>query len=163
MDEANAQRSTVGGGGVSMLHVKDLFEKASIAMCGPIPWLTPVAESASGIYVIALVEPLAVSIETLPEPERSRWISGQEIIYIGRATSIRRRIGQFYKHEYGRRSPHRGGQAIKLLVDPMQVYWGTALDCAIAEHSMIEAFRSEVGALPFANRVRAAQKRQASN
>jgi hypothetical protein len=146
-----------------MLGAKELFEKASIEMRGPVPWLTPVPETASGVYVITLLQPLAVSIEKLSEPERSRRNAGQEIIYIGRATSLHRRIRQFYRHEYGRRSPHRGGQAVKLLVDPIQVYWGTAPDCALAEHCMIEAFRSEVGDLPFANRVRAAQRRQATD
>jgi hypothetical protein len=109
-----------------MLGVKELFEKASIEMRGPVPWLTPVPETASGVYAITLLQPLVVSIEKLPEPERSRWNAGQEIIYIGRATSLHRRIRQFYRHEYGRRSPHRGGQSVKLLVDPIQVYWGTA-------------------------------------
>ena len=56
-----------------MLGVKELFEKASIEMRGPVPWLTPVPETASGVYVITLLQPLAVSIEKLSEPQRSRW------------------------------------------------------------------------------------------
>jgi hypothetical protein len=146
-----------------MLSVPELFRRASIEMRGPVPWETPIPETASGVYVIGLVDPAASFSENLAEAELSRWNAGQEIIYIGKAMSLRIRLAQFYNHKHGDPSPHRGGQDIKLLTAPMQVYWGTALDCEKAEHSMIGEFYSEVGALPFGNRNRGTKKRSISN
>lgn len=136
------------------------FQAASVLMQGPVTWLTPIEEKASGVYVITLVDPVEPSTDHLPEVEAKRWNAGQPVIYIGRAKQIRRRIGQFYKHVYGDRRPHRGGQAILLLKCPMQVYWGVSSECEASEEKMIEAFRSSVGQMPFANRVRSAQTRK---
>jgi hypothetical protein len=142
-----------------MLSVPDLFRVVSLGMRGPVPWGTPIEETSSGVYVIALVDPAAPFVENLSEAELARWNAGEEIIYIGRATGLRKRIAQFYRHEYGRSSPHRGGQDIKLLSASIQVCWAGASDCAAAERLMIDKFRAEVGALPFANRMRAARTR----
>jgi hypothetical protein len=128
-----------------VVRVSELFEWASVEIRGPVPWGTAVAETASGVYVITLADPASVSVEHLCEAELRRWNTGQEIIYIGRATRIRRRVGQFYRHEQGRPSPHRGGQAIKLLDAPMQVYWGVTTNSPLAERTMIDAFQTKVG------------------
>ncbi|CAA2140603.1 GIY-YIG nuclease family protein [Hyphomicrobium sp. ghe19] len=146
-----------------MLSVPELFRRASIEMRGPVPWGSPVNDTSSGVYVIALAETAANFTQNLSEDQLKRWNADQEIIYIGRATRLRKRIAQFYRHEYGRSSPHRGGQDIKLLTGLTQLYWGDATDFANAEKTMIDAFRNEVGALPFGNRMRSAQKRALSN
>ena len=146
-----------------MLSVPELFRRASIEMRGPVAWESPVADTSSGVYVIALAEPGANFTANLSEDPLERWNADEEIIYIGRATRLRKRIAQFYRHEYGQSSPHRGGQDIKLLTGLTQVYWGLASEFAAAEKSMIDAFREEVGALPFGNRIRSAQKRATSN
>jgi hypothetical protein len=142
-----------------MLSVLELFRRAEIEMRGPVRWSDPIPEMSSGIYVVALVDLTAVVPEKLSQSERDRWNLGEEIIYIGKAKSLRQRLQQFYRHVHGRRSPHRGGQDLKLLQAPLQVYWGCAADCAAAEGSMIDIFYSEIGKLPFANKMRGAQRR----
>jgi hypothetical protein len=142
---------------MSVVGINELFEAASVPMQGPVPWLTPIEEKSSGVYVISLVDPIEPSISCLPEVEAKRCNAGQGIIYIGRAKQIRRRIQQFYRHVYGNPRPHRGGQAILLLNCPMQVFWGVSPECEAAEEVMIEAFRLSVGNMPFANRMRAAK------
>jgi len=137
-----------------MLSVPDLFRRVSLEMCGPVEWLTPLEDTSSGVYVIALVNPAAPFTENLSDTELARWNAGEEIIYIGKATNLHKRIAQFYRHKYGRSSPHRGGQDIKLLKASIRVYWGRVIDCATAERSMIDEFYAQVGALPFANRIR---------
>lgn len=141
-----------------MLSVSELFQRTSLEMRGPVPWGDPVTETSSGVYVIALVDPTANFAEKLSETELTRWNEGEEIIYIGKATKLRRRISQFYRHKYGRSSPHRGGQDILLLTPSFQIYWATAPDCAAAEHAMIDAFQQQIRALPFGNRMRGARK-----
>jgi hypothetical protein len=126
-------------------------------MCGPVPWETAIPETASGVYVVTLVDPKNVTLENLSALDRLRWNIDEEVIYIGRGKHLRRRVRQFYCHKHGNPSPHRGGQAIKLLVEPKQVYWAVAENYPDAEHELIEAFRGTVGALPFGNRMRAAQ------
>jgi hypothetical protein len=143
-----------------MLKVADLFERAFLKMCGPVPWGTPVAESASGVYVITLIDPASVVIDVLPDVGRRRWNADQEIIYIGRATKLRKRLGQFYRHKFGASSPHRGGQDIKLLQAHMLVYWATSENFREAEKTLIDTFKREVGQFPFGNKVRAAQVRK---
>lgn len=134
-----------------MLLVKDLFEQASLSMNGPVPWNTAISETRPGVYVITLVE-VPTLPPTLPENDASHWIADQEILYIGKATSLRDRLTQFYRHRHGDSSPHRGGQAIKLLTCALQVHWGTVDACEVMEDRMIRLFLDAVGSLPFANR-----------
>jgi len=142
---------------MTAISVNDLFDIAAIEMQGPVPWRTPVSETRSGVYVISLTNPSAVSLDRLGELDRPRWIAGQSVVYIGRATSLTKRLGQFYRHQYGRKAPHRGGQAILLLDGDLQVHWGCVEDFAAAEDRMIESFRARVDALPFANRMHSAK------
>lgn len=144
-----------------MLSVSELFRRTSLEMRGPVPWGTPITETSSGVYVVALAEPSALFIEKLSQAELGRWNAGEEIVYIGRATTLSRRISQFYRHKYGRSSPHRGGQDILLLTASLKVFWAVVPDFATAECAMINLFYSDVGALPFANRMRGARKQLA--
>ncbi len=145
------------------LPVAELFQRVPLEMRGPVPWGSPVPDTSSGVYVIALNDPAGAFLGNLAEAELARWNADEEIIYIGKATRLHRRLSQFYRHEYGRSSPHRGGQDILLLTASIQVYWARAADCAAAEHAMIEAFRSEIGALPFANQMRGARRSSTLN
>jgi hypothetical protein len=91
----------------------------------------------------------------LPIEIAARWISSQPVIYIGRTRRpLSRRINEFYRHIHGNRSPHRGGQDVKLLECPRWVYWSPVDAADIAEHKMIETFIEKVGSFPFANRMR---------
>lgn len=143
--------------GEKMFHARELFDRASVGINGPVAWHTPIPELRPGVYVVTLVE-VPKTPPVLPKEEAIRWIADQEILYIGKATNLRDRLGQFYSHKHGNRAPHRGGQAIKLLDCPMQVYWGPVLECEAMETFMLRTFISEVGTLPFANRKRGSSK-----
>jgi len=108
-------------------------------------------------YVVAVVgDPKSncdVKANYLKKAERQRWVPSEPVIYIGQTTRpLSRRIREFYRHQYGKRSPHSGGQAVKLLKCQMWVYWSPANDPLDAELLMLCAFRKKVGRLPFANR-----------
>ena len=142
------------------MKIADLFEAAGLAPQGLVGWGTPIDVPRPGVYVVALVEDSAeharfVNVDSLSATERKRWNAGQPIIYIGRATrSIRGRLAQFYRHKYGEKAPHRGGQAVIPLECKRWVYWATTDSPIKAERQMIDAFRAKVGALPYANRRR---------
>jgi hypothetical protein len=137
-----------------------LFNAAGLKPSRPVAWGTPVNETRPGIYVISLVAnthktcgPMDVSY--LPIDAKKRWVSSQPVIYVGRTRrSLLRRISEFYRHVHGNRSPHRGGQDVKLLNCPLWVYWCPIEAAVLAEQKMIEEFYVNVGSFPFANRMR---------
>lgn len=45
------------------------------------------------------------------------WIDDESIVYIGKATCLRKRLDQFRRHKLGNRSPHAGGHWIKTLAN----------------------------------------------
>ena len=149
----------------SSLSVTELFKIAKLRVCGPVPWGKKVPENKPGVYVIAVVSRPrshcgSRKISYLPADIAVRWIARQPVIYIGRTTSsLSRRVGQFYRQEYGKKSPHRGGQAVRLLKCDLWVYWSPSDNPFVAEDKMIERFREKVGSLPFANRMRSARVR----
>jgi hypothetical protein len=140
------------------MTVADVFAAAGLVPRGPQAWNTPIEQHGPGVYVIALVQgaaeaaSAAVDVAALPAAEQARWIVGQPVIYIGRATrSIRGRLAQFYRHTYGKSTPHRGGQAVLLLQCPRWVYWAATDSPIKAERAMTAEFRKRVGRLPFGN------------
>ena len=149
------------------MTVADLFEAARLSPLGPVGWGTaiPMTEKG-GVYVVALVAEAGLVggglAEFLDPSEQKRWLPNQPVVYIGQTTTqtLAKRLEQFYRHEYGDKSPHRGGQALKLLLKPpvpwspiaLWVYWSAATDPKASESTMIEAFKNKVGRLPFANR-----------
>lgn len=61
--------------------------------------------------------------------------------------------GPVHRHRYGSRAPHRGGQAVKLLMCQRWVYWAAAEKPHYAEGSMIEGLKARVNdRRPYANR-----------
>jgi hypothetical protein len=140
--------------------VVDLFEQAGLSPIGPVQWGTEISESCAGIYVIALVKrpdselDKPVCVDHLQERELRRWVRDEPIVYIGQTTdqTLAKRLRQFYKHIYGKKSPHRGGQAVKLLTCELWVYWSPAANSKSAEQKMIKAFEARLGRLPYANR-----------
>ena len=148
---------------IRRVTVRALFNAADLKPCGPVAWGQAIVEKKPGVYVIAVVAEADKSCEHidvsyLPNVVAKRWISSQPVIYVGRTKrSLSRRINEFYRHVHGRKSPHRGGQDVKLLKCDLWVYWCPAECVAVVEQKMIEAFRVIAGSLPFANRVRAAR------
>lgn len=103
---------------------------------GPQAWKTPVGDHAPGIYVVSLVaDPDAAgpAIDTsgLPPGRAAFWNPREPVLYIGRAReSVRKRMSQFYRHTHGKKSPHRGGQDVLLLLPAHQlfVFWAHCVD-----------------------------------
>lgn len=143
-----------------MLTVSRLFKHVDLLPCGPVSWGLPLPESRCGVYVVSLVRdpdvPCGpVDVSYLGDIEAARWCDGQPVIYIGRTRRpLRYRLGQFYRHEHGKGSPHRGGQAIKLLTCELWVFWASSNRPTECERAMIDIFIDQVGKLPFANRRR---------
>jgi hypothetical protein len=143
----------------TFLTVAELFRKANLALHGPVRWNTPIPDKHPGVYVIGLsadanASSSEIDAEYLGVPERLRWIANQPIVYIGQATrqTLATRLGQFYRHKYGAKSPHRGGQALKLLTCDLWVYWSPCDNPRGCESLMLDAFQKQSGQLPFANR-----------
>ena len=99
-------------------------------------------ESNAGVYVVArvgdpkadctpcalrFIDPLPPGIDLDLEYERQRWLPSESIIYIGKTDRpIRKRVSEFHTHRCGDKSPHAGGQVIKLLKCDLWVYWSAA-------------------------------------
>lgn len=93
-----------------------------------------------------------VPIETLAE----KWLNDSNVLYIGRATNLRRRLDEFARYGRGERIGHRGGRYVWQLADNSEllVAWRLDADPVGAEADLIAAFEAEFGQLPFANLVR---------
>lgn len=116
------------------LTVEDLFGSASLSPCGPVSWDKTCPEYRKGVYVVVI---------------------DSEVVYIGRTKrSLARRIREFYRHKYGDKRPHRGGQEVLNMPGPRFVYWCAAENPTETESKMLDAFKNIYGRLPRANRRR---------
>lgn len=79
------------------------------------------------------------------------WLPDETIRYIGLATSLSKRVGQYYRTPLGARSPHAGGWALKCLGDlsTMWVHYGVCDSALVrgAEQKMQRAFMIHTSAL----------------
>jgi hypothetical protein len=156
----------------SILTVTELFRKANLSPHGPVPWEKGISDlpMCKGVYVVARVgdpnlgckacelafmNPLPPYLVLNREYEQQRWLLNEPVLYIGGTTrTIRKRIDDFYRHKVGDKSPHAGGQVVKLLNCALWVYWSPtteATDPMEFEKAMISAFKNQVDHLPFAN------------
>jgi hypothetical protein len=148
--------------------VAEIFKKAKLSTCKtPMPWGTEIPEASAGVYVVARAKGPKSSCKSLALPpfrviptpldldleyEKQRWLPNEPVLYIGKTDQpLLSRVRQFYSHECGRRSPHAGGQVVKLLDCDLWVYWAAADDPYASEQMMISAFKKDVGKVPFAN------------
>jgi hypothetical protein len=145
---------------MTSISVEGLYALAGIVPTGTTQWGDDVPTEQSGVYVISIANEMADP--SIPDHERAFWLPHQTVIYIGRAKQLRRRLHQFRRHVYGRTSPHRGGQAILLLNCAKTITWAEVEDYGATEAALIEAFRAQVGRIPFGNRVRSAELSSAS-
>lgn len=141
------------------MTVTEIFAAAGLQPCGPVLWKEQVPETSEGIYVVALVEEAGARLECpvygdyLPPGEKQRWLPTEPVVYIGQTRGrLTGRLEQFYRHIHGCKSPHRGGQAVKLLRCRLWVYWSPTTNPKNYEQIMLDAFEKQVGQLPFANR-----------
>jgi hypothetical protein len=96
----------------------------------------------------------------------SMWLGDETIVYVGKAaTSLATRVNQYYQTPVGKRSPHRGGCALKTLsnLDRLSVHFAPCREVEDVERTMLKSFISNVSAsaraavcdptlpLPFAN------------
>ncbi|GIK17804.1 MAG: hypothetical protein BroJett003_27680 [Planctomycetota bacterium] len=94
------------------------------------------------------------------------WLPDESIVYIGKATCIRKRLNQFHRHKLGSRSLHAGGHWLKTLsnLGELHIHYCTCPTADTAERKEDEAlaafkaqasarWRSHIhNAVPFANR-----------
>jgi hypothetical protein len=77
------------------------------------------------------------------------WLPEEVVVYIGLAgTSLRTRIGQYYKTPLGARRPHAGGWFLKTLANlgELYVHYSRAGDPTAAEDDMLRYFCAHVSA-----------------
>jgi len=86
----------------------------------------------------------------------AKWLDGTETLYIGRASSLRDRLGLLARFGRGDAVGHWGGRYLCQLaaLDDFRVCWRLESDPVEAEREMLECFEGTMGALPFANLVR---------
>ena len=75
------------------------------------------------------------------------WLPDEVVVYIGLAgTSLRSRVGQYYRTPLGARRPHAGGWFIKLLgnLDELWVHYAPFDRPSEAENRMLDSFCSHV-------------------
>jgi hypothetical protein len=111
------------------------------------------------------VDGKAPSTTELARRLSSFWIAGETVLYVGLAgTSIRKRVGQYYRTALGNPGPHAGGHWIKTLsaLDEMRVWWARSPEPHHTEGRLLVSFADRhPGALPFANRQGPAGSRKA--
>jgi len=149
------------------LTVAELFAAVKLSPRGPITWGTDISESDAGVYLVArvpdantestscplpLIDPLPLGVGFDLEYELQRWLPNESIVYIGKADRpIRDRLREFRRHRCDDKSPHAGGQVIKLLHCALWVYWSPALNPYELEQMMIGYFKNRTGQEPYAN------------
>lgn len=74
------------------------------------------------------------------------WLPDESIVYIGKATSLRKRVSQYYATQLGKPRPHAGGHWVKTLslLSKMFVHFGEVGDCEKIEAKMLKAFSEGV-------------------
>ncbi|CAM3886439.1 hypothetical protein ACXYTP_05500 [Tsukamurella ocularis] len=100
---------------------------------------------------------------TLPVAElEDRWVTGERIVYIGKAGAgrrgrrgLRKRLDEYRRYGAGERVGHSGGRRIWQLADHAEllVAWRETsdADAAPTESAMLAAFAGKHERLPFAN------------
>ena len=85
---------------------------------------------------------------------KANWVKETPVLYIGKATSLRKRISQYLRFGQGKPVGHWGGRYIWQLADATQLLfcWMPVDGNADAvETDMICRFRERYGCRPFAN------------
>jgi hypothetical protein len=114
-----------------------------------------------------LLHGLKPSIQDLKRQLKGFWLPDESILYIGKAEkqTLSERICQFYNHKVGKKSPHKGGYWLKLLInlDELHVHLYSTKDSHKVEEKLLKFFIANVSeksrknlidrelCLPFAN------------
>ncbi len=83
----------------------------------------------------------------------SQWVTGATVIYIGKATNLRKRLGQYRDFGQGKPIGHWGGRYVWQPQGAAHhiVCWKKDDVSRNIERQMLAQFRTRFGALPFAN------------
>lgn len=152
-----------------------LFDRASLEAEGFTGWLTfPEARSSGaipttgGVYVVSYAARAPVAFLPLNPGGRfkgkdptvpasaleANWLDA-EVVYIGKADQLRRRICQFADFGAGKPIGHWGGRLIWQLAEPgkLRIAWKETPDRVPVEFEaeVLTLFRREYGKPPFAN------------
>jgi len=87
------------------------------------------------------------TVDELTARLQAFWLPEEVIVYAGLAgTSLRRRVGQYYKTPLGARRPHAGGWWLKTLsvLDELWVHYAATPDDAAAEVAMLQHFAAHI-------------------
>lgn len=89
------------------------------------------------------------------EELESNYVAGSKVVYIGKATSLKKRVGQLLRFGAGSAVGHWDGRYLWQLADSdnLLIAWKTtpSTDPRAEEIKMLEEFVSRHGKLPFAN------------
>jgi len=83
----------------------------------------------------------------------SRWVAATDVLYIGKADQLRRRVAQLCRYAAGEPVGHWGGRHLWQVVgcENFSIAWLPVEDPFEGERQLIEEFKDEFGCLPFAN------------
>lgn len=131
--------------------------------------LSSVTES-QGVYMILYLNPTGEMLNFLPvgtgglfkgeDPNvsiaelQNNWVEGTPVVYIGKATSIKKRLSQYMRFGQGKDVGHKGGRYIWQIPNSenLVVCWKpTQEDSRKVEAELIQQFVAEFGKRPFAN------------
>lgn len=85
---------------------------------------------------------------------QDNWVEGTPVVYIGKATSIKKRLSQYMRFGQGKKVGHKGGRYIWQIPnsESLVVCWkSTQEDPRAVEADLIQQFIAEFGKRPFAN------------
>lgn len=86
----------------------------------------------------------------------AKWLDNTDTVYIGRATSLRGRLGLLARFGRGDAVGHWGGRYLWQItaLEDLRVCWRLESDPVEAERELLDSFENIMGGLPFANLVR---------
>jgi hypothetical protein len=151
------------------------FTRPSLEAAGFVGWVpfpairASACPSAGGVYVITYSanNPVAFAARNCggwfkgrnptvaPEALAANWVAGAEVVYIGKADQLKRRLTQFADFGAGKAVGHWGGRLIWQLpnVEALRVAWKETPGRVPVEveAELITSFRQIYGKSPFAN------------
>ena len=156
--------------------MKKQFSRSQLEADGFVGWATfdhlrnaDPCPTSGGVYVVSRADQSAPCFldqscggwfkdrdPTVPHDHLTvNWVEGAEIVYIGKANNIRRRLHEFAKFGEGRKIGHWGGRLIWQLEESpkLLVAWKETpgFDPASVETDLIAQFHAAYGQPPFAN------------
>jgi hypothetical protein len=162
--------------GVERLMTPTQFSRLKLEADGFDGWVTfeylltaDPCPTSGGVYVVSRANQIAPCFldrscggwfkdrdPTVPHNHlAANWVEDAEIVYIGKANNLRRRLREFAKFGAGHKIAHWGGRLIWQLEESATflVAWKETqgLDPVAEEAKMISEFRSAYGQPPFAN------------